>query len=308
MYERFTDRAQKTLYLAEQEAWRLNHEYVGTEHLLLALIHLERGVALEVLKHQKVKTHEIERMMEQMIQPLPDGSSSDRLPQSPRAKKVIELALEESQDLGHNYVGTEHLLLGMLREGNGVAAQILNEQGLELEQVRKDVLQILRSQRTSQQPNFLAKNTPHLDRMTDRAQWVMHLAYGQAFRLSLEQVGTEHMLLAMIKAENGVAANVLKEIGLNLRNVDHEVRKLSQPGLERRSFDIPLSARVQELIEFAMEECRKLDHKYIGTEHLLLGLTRVETGGAAQVFEAFGIEPAEIRRGVHSILGTKESE
>ena len=143
MYERFTDRAWKVMQLANQEAQRFNHEYIGTEHVLLGLVKEGSGVAANVLKNLDVDLRKIRLEVEKIVQSGPDMVTMGKLPQTPRAKKVIEYALEEAKNLNHNYVGTEHLLLGLLREQEGVAAQVLMNLGLKLEDVREEVLNLL---------------------------------------------------------------------------------------------------------------------------------------------------------------------
>ena len=143
MYERFTDRARKVMQLANQEAQRFNHEYIGTEHILLGLVKEGSGVAANVLKNLEVDLRKIRLEVEKIVQSGPDMVTMGKLPQTPRAKKVIEYAMEEARNLNHNYVGTEHLLLGLLREQEGVAAQVLMNLGLKLEDVRDEVLNLL---------------------------------------------------------------------------------------------------------------------------------------------------------------------
>jgi ATP-dependent Clp protease ATP-binding subunit ClpC len=143
MYERFTDRARKVMQLANQEAQRFNHEYIGTEHILLGLVKEGSGVAANVLKNLDIDLRKIRLEVEKIVQSGPDMVTMGKLPQTPRAKKVIEYSIEEARNLGHNYVGTEHLLLGLLREQEGVAAQVLMNLGLKLEDVREEVLNLL---------------------------------------------------------------------------------------------------------------------------------------------------------------------
>src|SRR6266581_6923215 len=143
MYERFTDRARKVMQLANQEAQRFNHEYIGTEHILLGLVKEGSGVAANVLKNLDIDLRKIRLEVEKIVQAGPDMVTMGKLPQTPRAKKVIEYSIEEARTLNHNYVGTEHLLLGLLREQEGVAAQVLMNLGLKLEDVREEVLNLL---------------------------------------------------------------------------------------------------------------------------------------------------------------------
>ena len=145
MYERFTDRARKVMQFANQEAQRFQHEYIGTEHMLLGLIKEGSGVAANVLKNLDIDLRKVRLEVEKIVQTGPgiDQVPMDRLPHTPRAKKVIEYAVEEARGLSHNYVGTEHLLLGLLREEEGVAAQVLMNLGLKLSDVREEVMNLL---------------------------------------------------------------------------------------------------------------------------------------------------------------------
>jgi ATP-dependent Clp protease ATP-binding subunit ClpC len=143
MFERFTDRARKVMALANQEAQRFNHEYIGTEHILLGLVKEGSGVGANVLKNLDVDLRKVRMEVEKLVKSGPETVTMGKLPQTPRAKKVIEYAIEEARNLNHNYVGTEHLLLGLLREQDGVAAQVLMNLNLKLEEVREEVLNLL---------------------------------------------------------------------------------------------------------------------------------------------------------------------
>ena len=142
MFERFTDRARQVVALAQEEARMLNHNYIGTEHILLGLIHEGDGVAARSLESLGISLDAVRQQVEEIIgqgQQAPSG----HIPFTPRAKKVLELSLRESLQLGHNYIGTEHILLGLIREGDGVAAQVLVRLGADLNRVRRQVIQLL---------------------------------------------------------------------------------------------------------------------------------------------------------------------
>ena len=143
MFERFTDRARKVMQLANQEAQRFNHEYIGTEHILLGLVKEGSGVAANVLRNLDIDLRKIRLEVEKLVQSGPEMVTIGKLPHTPRAKKVIEYSMEEARNLNHNYVGTEHILLGLLREQDGVAAQVLMNLGMKLEDVREEVLSLL---------------------------------------------------------------------------------------------------------------------------------------------------------------------
>ncbi len=161
MFERFTDRARKVMALANQEAQRFNHEYIGTEHILLGLVKEGSGVGANVLKNLDVDIKKLRLEVEKLVKSGPDMVSMGKLPQTPRAKRVIEYAIEEARSLNHNYVGTEHILLGLLRETEGVAAQVLMNLGLKLEDVRQEVLNLLGAGLDSSFQGLGMKSTPH---------------------------------------------------------------------------------------------------------------------------------------------------
>ena len=142
MFERFTDRARRVMVLAQEEARMLNHDYIGTEHLLLGLLGEAEGVAAKALESLGISLAAVRHQVEEIIgrgQHAPSG----HIPFTPRAKKVLELAQREARALGHDYVGTEHILLGLIREGDGVAAQVLVNMGADLNRVRQQVVQLL---------------------------------------------------------------------------------------------------------------------------------------------------------------------
>jgi len=142
LFERFTDRARRVVVLAQEEARLLNHNYIGTEHILLGLIHEGEGVAAKGLESLGISLEAVRSQVEELIG---HGASSPsgHIPFTPRAKKVLELSLREALQLGHNYIGTEHILLGLIREGEGVAAQVLVKLGADLSSVRQQVIQLL---------------------------------------------------------------------------------------------------------------------------------------------------------------------
>ena len=142
LFERFTDRARRVVVLAQEEARLLNHNYIGTEHILLGLIHEGEGVAAKALESLGISLEAVRAQVEEIIGH--GGSApSGHIPFTPRAKKVLELSLREALQLGHNYIGTEHILLGLIREGEGVAAQVLVKLGADLSRVRQQVIQLL---------------------------------------------------------------------------------------------------------------------------------------------------------------------
>jgi ATP-dependent Clp protease ATP-binding subunit ClpC len=155
MFERFADPGRRVVVLAQEEARMLNHVYIGTEHILLGLIHEGEGVAAKALESLGISLDAVRQQVEETIgkgKTAPSG----QIPFTPRAKKVMELSLRESIQLGHNYIGTEHILLGLIREGQGVAAQVLQKLGADLNRVREQVLQLLSGYRGGEDADLLA--------------------------------------------------------------------------------------------------------------------------------------------------------
>ena len=151
MFERFTDRARRVVVLAQEEARNLRHNYVGTEHMLLALIREGQGLAAKALESMGIGLPGVRQKVEETIGQ-GEGSPSAHIPFTPQTKKALELSLRESVALGHDYIGTEHILLGLIREGDGVAAQVLASLGADLNRVREQVIELLQGYR-SKGPN-----------------------------------------------------------------------------------------------------------------------------------------------------------
>ena len=143
MHDRFTDRVRRVIYYARDEANRLQHDYIGTEHLLLGIVREGEGIAAKVLGKLDLDFEQIQQAVESMVKSSGSSLIVGEIPFTPRAKRVLELAIDEARQLGHNYVGTEHLLLGLIREGEGVAAQVLSELGVDRKRVREEVLRLL---------------------------------------------------------------------------------------------------------------------------------------------------------------------
>ncbi|MDD4954419.1 MAG: ATP-dependent Clp protease ATP-binding subunit [Candidatus Omnitrophica bacterium] len=164
MFNRFTERARKVLVLAKEEARRFNHDYIGTEHILLGLIREGEGVACAVLQNLGIDLERLRIEIEKLISPGSSASVLGEIPFTPRAKKALELAAEEAHNLGHNYIGTEHILLGLIREGEGLASQVLFSLGVDLRKIREEIAALLGGSQSYQgaQPQTASK-TPALD-------------------------------------------------------------------------------------------------------------------------------------------------
>jgi len=161
VFERFTDRAGRVLALAQNEAGLLGHNFIGTEHILFGLLHEEEGVAVKALESLGISLAMVRAKVEEIVAP-GQSATSGSPPFTPRAKKVLELSLREALQLGHNYIGPEHMLLGLVREGEGVAAQVLRDLGAEPSRVRDQVVQLLSAKEWAETPpdSVLVRRSP----------------------------------------------------------------------------------------------------------------------------------------------------
>ena len=206
-FNNFTPRAQQALALARKEADRLNHNFLGTEHMLLGIIKLGQGTAVNVLRKLGLDLASVGQEVEKQVGTGPDQTMVGNIPYTPRVKKVIELAQKEARQLTHAYVGTEHLLLGLIREGDGVAAKVLASLGVELEETREEILCELDpnfapdaagrpTARETGEPRTARDTSPKsMDHLTPRAQKALRLAGEEVKNFEQHRVGTEHLLL-----------------------------------------------------------------------------------------------------------------
>jgi ATP-dependent Clp protease ATP-binding subunit ClpC len=225
MFERFTDRARRVVVVAQEEARLLNHNYIGTEHLLLGLIREGEGVAARVLDQLGISLEAVREKVETIIGE-GDAAPSGHIPFTPRAKKVLELSLREALQLGHNYIGTEHVLLGLVREGEGVAAQVLSNLGADLARVRQTVIDMLSGMPGN--PGIRVRSTGfERSRETPAAA----KAGVQARRLAGRgAVGSHHYLLGLLGEEDSLAAKALAELGVTRQGVEEKLAQLEPTG------------------------------------------------------------------------------
>src|SRR5262244_2320877 len=320
MYERFTDRARKVMQLANQEAQRLNHEYIGTEHILLGLVKEGSGVAANVLKNLDVDLRKIRLEVEKLVQSSPEVGTPGKLPQTPRAKKVIEYSIEEARNLNHNYVGTEHLLLGLLREQEGVAAQVLVNLGLKLEDVREEVLNLLGhnmdsgegSSGAERTPNKGKSKTPALDSfgrdLTELArQGKLDPVIGRQNEIErvIQVLSRRTKNNPVLLGEAGVGKTAIVE-GLAQLVVDSNVPELLR---DRRIVVLDLAMMVagtkyrgqfEERIKAVMNEVRRAKNTilFIDELHTLVG-----AGGAEGAIDASNVLKPALARGEIQCIG-----
>ncbi len=320
MYERFTDRARKVMQLANQEAQRFNHEYIGTEHILLGLVKEGSGVAANVLKNLDIDLRKIRLEVEKIVQSGPDMVTMGKLPQTPRAKKVIEYSIEEARNLNHNYVGTEHLLLGLLREQEGVAAQVLMNLGLKLEDVREEVLNLLGHNMATEesggggerQASKGKSKTPALDSfgrdLTELArQGKLDPVIGRANEIErvIQVLSRRTKNNPVLLGEAGVGKTAIVE-GLAQLVIDSNVPDLLR---DRRIVVLDLAMMVagtkyrgqfEERIKAVMNEVRRAKNTilFIDELHTLVG-----AGGAEGAIDASNVLKPALARGEIQCIG-----
>ncbi len=327
---------------AQVEAQRFQHKYIGTEHLLLGLLDVTDCMAVLVLASMGIEPQKVRNAVEFIIG-RGDRIVLGEIGLTPRAKKVIELAVDEARQMNHHYIGTEHILLGLIREGEGIAAGVLESVGVNLEKARRHTITVLgihnlpegtsagkdegnqpvttRSYYSfSLQSSERAENTPNptsppsdatrsqipYSKFTERARRVLSLAQEEAQRFQHNYIGTEHLLLGLVRQQDGIASQVLKNLGVELRKVRSTVEFIIGRGDHIILGEISLTPRAKKVIELAVDEARQLNHPYIGTEHLLLGLVREGEGIAVGALESLGVSLVRVRAETLKIIKHEE--
>jgi ATP-dependent Clp protease ATP-binding subunit ClpA len=312
-FDHFNDRAKRILALAQDEAIRFNHNYIGTEHLLLGLIREGEGVAARALDALNVDLSKVRTAVEFIIGRGPATTSPSEITMSPRTKRVLELAVDEARKLGHSTVGSEHLLLGLVREGEGIASGVLESLGVSMEKLRHQIIATIGSSAPAGSASAAPGPAPvareasavrPFDRFNDRAKRVLALAQDEAIRFNHNYMGPEHLLLGLVREGEGVAAKALNSLGVELSRTRRELENLIGRGDNSASpSEITLIPRAKKVIELAIDESRLLGHSHVGTEHLLLGLVREGDGtNAGAILKAQGVDLATVRQKVIAMI------
>jgi ATP-dependent Clp protease ATP-binding subunit ClpC len=320
MFNRFTERARKVILLAKEEAKRFNHDYIGTEHILLGLIREGEGVAAAVLENLGLDSEKIRLEVERLVQAGPSTVISGDIPFTPKAKKVIELAMDEARNLGHNYIGTEHLLLGLIREGEGVASQVLLNLGLDLNRVREEVMQLL----GSATPGFDTGQKPHPGQAAGKSKTPALDAFGRDLTILAKQdkldpvVGRSNEIERVIQilsrrtknnpvllGEAGVGKTAIVE-GLAQKIVTGDVPEILK---DKRIIILDLALMVagtkyrgqfEERIKAVMDELKRSEDVIIFIDELH---TLVGAGGAEGAIDASNILKPALSRGEIQCIG-----
>ncbi len=326
-FDRFNEHARRVLSLAQEEAQRFQHNYIGTEHLLLALVRLKESTAGQIFSEMGIELERVCSAVEFIIG-RGDRIVLGEIGLTPRAKKVIELAIDEARRLEHHYIGTEHLLLGLVREGEGIAAGVLESMGLDLEKVRQTTLRVVgrgrplvrlaaqymhgeieREARVSSvqdADDLVPEPVGEEDRgnfFTTRARRVLLHARAEADRYGRERVGTEHLLLALIREQNGIAFHVLRNLDIPLERIQAATDFLiTQENLVEPGVADDFTDDCRKALELALDEAQLLEHTAIGTEHLLLGLLASD-GVASGILITRGLTLEKARKETRRLLG-----
>jgi ClpA/ClpB-like protein/UvrB/UvrC motif-containing protein len=253
MFERFTDRARRVVVLAQEEARMLDHNYIGTEHVLLGLIHEGEGVAAKALRALDVDLDTLRREVEALVG-RGQQSESGQIPFTPQAKKVLELALRESVHLGHAYVGTEHLLLGLVREGEGPAAQVLAQRGIELAGLRQEVIRLLHGHQARE------------GRRGRRGPW----AHSGGQGVTLEEISHQLRILAArltaIEERLGIDESPARQ---RLRRIDAEIARIlrqKESAIDEQDFE--RAARLRDEERRLLTDRREAEDEWLAAERI----------------------------------------
>jgi ATP-dependent Clp protease ATP-binding subunit ClpA len=300
-FDRFDHRAKRVLALAQDEAIRFNHNYIGTEHLLVGLIREEEGIAARALAKLGVELAKARTALEFIIGRGESATSPSEITLSPRTKKVIELAIDESRRLGHSHVGTEHMLLGLAREGEGIASGILESLGVTMDKIRRAVMETL-GQMPPRPPTNVSSNTPvsagPFDLLDDAAKQVLGLAEEEARQMRHSWIGTEHMMIALLRSD-GIAQRALQALGVTLDQARAGVFK-AVPPRETDVAAITVTPRVKTLIGKAITLAAPSSDS-VRPQHLLLALVADPDGIGSQVLAQLGATPEKLRIAVDKL-------
>jgi len=312
MQDRFTDRVRKVIYYARDEAARLQHDYIGTEHLLLGIVREGEGIAAKVLAKLELDFEQIQQAVENMVKSSGGTLTIGEIPFTPRAKRVLELAIEEARLLGHNYVGTEHLLLGLIREGEGVAAQVLAELGVE--RVREEVLKLLGPTTTvkTRKSKKEKSDTPNLDQFgRDLTQMAREnkldpiIGREQEIERVIQVLSRRKKNNPVLIGEPGVGKTAIAE-GLAQRIVDNKVPEILK---DRRICTLDLASVVagtkyrgqfEERLKSIINEIRQAEDVIIFIDEIH---TIVGAGGAEGAIDASNMLKPALARGELQCIG-----
>jgi len=306
-FDRFNDRAKRVLALAQDEAIRFNHNYIGVEHLLLGLVREGEGVAARVLDSLGIDLSRARSSVEVMIGRGKETTSPSEITLSPRTKKVIELAVDESRKLGHSHVGTEHLLLGIVREGESVGAGLLQSMGVSLEQVRHQVIAVMGQHRPEMGATASAgigpsagagigssHPVPFVDRLETSGRRALARAYWEAGRANDKEVAPHHLLLGLVTSGDVWTHRLLAELGVDLADLVMRIDAAAPRNEGPRPARLDEQAALTEVFARAASFASERNSALIRSGHLLLAIAASDSVGG-NVLKAVGATPGCIR-------------
>jgi len=292
MFDRFTDRARKVMGLARQASQRWGHDYIAPEHMLLGILDEDRGgVAMDALR-KLADPQDLRAAVERRMPPGSSTVTSGQIPFTEPAKTVLELALDTASCFKHDYIGTEHLLLGLLRLPATVAARALDEAGVTLQDAYEQVLRLLNEEPLAEELGLGVAQPPHdvFDRFSMRARKTMGVAWQEARRLQHPFIGPEHILLAL-------SGELPPRPGLDPERIRREAEARLTPGDTPFSMsELPFTPAAVRVLGLTIETAQEPGHETLGLPHLLVGLLREHDSVAAQVLRDLGVTVADAER------------
>ena len=307
-FDRFSDRGKRVLALAQDEAIRQNHNYIGTEHLLAALLRDGDTVAARALTSLGIELAKVRTALEHIVGRGDRPTSPSEITLSPRTKKVIELSIDEARRMGQSLLGPEHILLGLIREGEGIAYGIIESLGVDPSALRTRLLELL-AQRGTPPPADYAAPPPTrtyskspFNRFTHRSKRVLALAQDETIRMGHAYIGPEHLLLGLgrladLAQPDSPMKQIFEKLGLTLEQLRTELGKLVPPttGQPTAPSEITLSPETKEVLQIVHESTEDKD---VEPEDLLLAIVRDEQSFGAQLLARLGVTPQRVRDAV----------
>jgi ATP-dependent Clp protease ATP-binding subunit ClpA len=319
-FERFTEKAKTVLTLAQDESEKSHHSYIGTEHLLLGLLRQGDGLAAKVLANLGVEIEKVRDTIDSVLGRDERTQTQQAIPTS-RVKNVIEIAFEEAKGMNNTYVGTGHLLLGLLIEGEGIAAHVLEDLGASLDKVRRELDSLLKEQGPDEESSSGDRpvwNSPgrhqviyrplpgrrdelgDLERLTSEARSALALAEEEAVKTAVGYIGTEHLLAGLARQGEGTAGQVLLGFGVDLARVRTELARdsWSSEKVAVRTV-LPTSDLRRAVTVLAHQEADRSPTQGVDTAQLLLAITEDDSGAAVRLLAALDVNVAALRGELH---------
>lgn len=300
--ERFTQRARQALQIAEAAAVQFQHPRIGSEHILFGMLLEGGGVAARVLQRLDLDSKAVEaaiRELKQEGERFPPAGGAELAPET---KRLLEMSVEEARTLGHRFIGTEHLLLGMVAQDDCTAVSLLKHFNIDLELVRQNIAHIFEESAQTERANEARQLKGITERFTQQARRALSWAQEKAEAVEHYSVGAEYILLGLLCENHGIAARALRDLGLEQQRVEDFIK-----GMGDSLDDNPIRKNVRltsslDILELAVDEARRMGHPYVGTEHLLLGLMRQPESKAIDVLKHFGLTPLAVRQETKRIM------